>query len=625
VPDDHAKHLTRHLGRLDLFCIAAGAMISSGLFILPGLVYARVGPAAILAYLLAGVFVLPALLAKAELTTAMPKAGGTYFFIDRSMGSAAGTIGGFACWLSLALKSAFALVGIGAFAALLHPDLTIWHIKLIAVVFCVLFIVLNLVSVRLTSRVQNVLVLSLLALLILYILRGSVSVHAQRYTPFLPYGPRTLFAAAGLVFISFGGLTKIASVAEEARRPARDIPYAMILAFCLILLAYGLTVFVTVGLVDGPELADPAMRTPISHAASKILGRFGSAVMAVAGILAFVSTANAGILAASRFPMAMSRDQLLPRTFSRVGRRSNTPYVSILVTGAFMLTVIVLLDLETLVKVASTMQIILFMFVLLACIIMRESRILNYKPAFTSPFYPWLHIAGLICYCFLLYAMGRVSLLATGGFIIAGVLWYKVYSRGKAVRKSALIHIVERVTAKEIAGDSLGGELREVLRQRDRIIEDQFDALVRQCAILDLTEPLRFEDFFALVAERLAASLDVDAKALHKALVAREEESTTEIAPGLAIPHVIVDGEHTFGLLVARCEAGITFTEALVPVYAAFVLVGSRDERNFHLRALSAIAQIVQDPSFHKNWLIAKNVDELRDILLLAERRRQSG
>ena len=118
------KRLTRQLGGIDVFCIASGAMISSGLFILPGLIYAKVGPAVILVYILAGILILPALFAKAELTTAMPKAGGDYFFIERSMGSAAGTIGGFASWFSLSLKSAFSLVGIGVFATLINPNIT---------------------------------------------------------------------------------------------------------------------------------------------------------------------------------------------------------------------------------------------------------------------------------------------------------------------------------------------------------------------------------------------------------------------------------------------------------------------------------------------------------------------
>ena len=75
-------------------------MISSGLFILPGVAFGLTGPSMCLAYLLAGLLTIPALLSKAELATAMPKAGGVYFYIDRSMGPAMGTVGGLAGWFS---------------------------------------------------------------------------------------------------------------------------------------------------------------------------------------------------------------------------------------------------------------------------------------------------------------------------------------------------------------------------------------------------------------------------------------------------------------------------------------------------------------------------------------------
>jgi APA family basic amino acid/polyamine antiporter len=614
------KRLTKQLSGLGVFAVSTGAMISSGLFILPGLVYAKIGPAVIWAYVLAGIIVLPALFAKAELTTAMPKAGGSYFFIERSMGSAAGTIGGFASWFSLALKSAFALVGIGAFVFLINPNLTTVEFKLIAAGCCVFFVLVNLFSVKLTGKIQIVLVMGLIAIILLYLIRGSTMVDVQRYRQHIPVNFHSLFAAAGLVFISFGGITKITSVAEEVENPSRNIPRGMLTAFFVVLVLYGLTVFITTGVLDGNEFAHSL--TPLSTAAAKFLGTFGIIIMAIAAILAFTTTANAGILASSRFLVAMSRDQLLPAFLSRINTRFKTPHFAILITGAFMLIAILALNLENLVKAASTMKILLFIFVVISAIIMRQSRIMNYKPVFVSPLFPWLPIAGIICYGILLFEMGAVSLSLTGGFIILSYLWYRIFTRGKRMRKSALIHIVERATAKDIAGDSLGGELREILKERDNIIEDRFDDLVKSCEILDLEKQLTLEEFFNVVAERLSIRLDIDKETLLNAFVKREEESTTEIRPGIAIPHIIIEGEHRFDLLATRCQSAVPFVESSPPVYAAFILVGTRDERNFHLRALSAIAQIVHDEDFDRDWLSAKSLDELRDILLLSKRRR---
>lgn len=166
--------LKRELGALGVFAVATGAMISSGLFVLPALVFAEVGPGVFLCYLMASLLLLPALLSKAELMTAMPKAGGTYFFIDRSFGPGLGTVGGIAAWASLAFKSAFALLGVGALASFVWP-MSLWQIKAVACGFCVLFAVVNLVGVKHVGRAQVALVAILLGVLIVYSAGASAS------------------------------------------------------------------------------------------------------------------------------------------------------------------------------------------------------------------------------------------------------------------------------------------------------------------------------------------------------------------------------------------------------------------------------------------------------------------
>ena len=99
---EHAR-LKKDLGLFDVFAISTGAMFSSGFFLLPGLAAAQAGPAVVLAYLLASFFILPAMFSMAELSTAMPRAGGAYYFLDRSLGPIMGTVGGLGTWLALVL------------------------------------------------------------------------------------------------------------------------------------------------------------------------------------------------------------------------------------------------------------------------------------------------------------------------------------------------------------------------------------------------------------------------------------------------------------------------------------------------------------------------------------------
>ncbi len=618
-----AEKMSKKLGLLEVFSISTGAMISSGLFVLPAMVYLKAGPSILLAYLFAALLVVPAMLSKAELATAMPKSGGSYFFVHRSLGPLVGTFAGLAAWFSLSLKSAFALVGIGIFLGSLVPILPGYAVKMIAIVFTLLFMVLNILSVKESGRFQVVLVFGLIVILALYIATGIRHVYAHNYSPFAPGGWPALFSVTGMIFVSFGGLTKIASVAEEIKDPIRTIPRGMFGSFLVVSLAYLLSIFVTVGILGAGRFR--ATLVPLSEAASTYAGNAGFLVLSIAAMLAFITTGNAGLLASSRNPLAMAKDNLLPSFFSRVNVRLKTPVVAIVFTSAFMIAMIAAVDLENLVKVASTMKLLLFAFVNISVILMRESRIVSYKPSFRSPLYPFLQIAGTVVYFFLIVEMGTIPLLLTAGFFAASLLWYLLYSRSRNRRESALLHVVERVTNRELRTDSLSEELKEILLERDEIVEDRFDEIIKAAEIIDLEEGTDVQGLFEVLSEALSSKFDARAEDIFELLMAREAESTTVIQPGLAIPHIIIDGKRRFEIVVVRSRKGIDFGPEKAPVTVVFALAGSRDERNFHLQALMAIAQIVQNPEFLTTWKRLRNTTELRSFILLAQRVRKGS
>ncbi len=612
--------LKKELGLLNLFCIASGAMISSGLFILPGLAYAKTGPSVILAYFLASIFVIPAMLSKIELATAMPKAGGTYFFIDRCMGPRMGTIGGFAAWFSLALKSAFALIGIGVFALLLNPGFTEMQMKLIAVAFCVILTIINLVGVKHAGKTQIALVGALLCLLVLYTVVGSFSIQFSRFAPLAPRDFGSFFATVGLVFVSFGGLTKIASVAEEVKNPRRNIPRGMFFAWVFISLLYILVISVTVGVVDSTQLQGSL--TPISLGASTFMGWGGSIMMAVAALIALITTANAGILSASRIPMAMGKDELLPSFFGSVSERG-TPVFSILFTSAFMICVILFLDIESLVKTASTMKILLFLMVTLSVIVMRESKIENYQPSFQSPFYPWVQIAGIIGYGFLIFQMGVVPLLLVGILIVCGLGWYWVYASGKIEREYALLHVVERVTGITSTSYLIEEELREILIERDNICEERFERLIKKCPVIDLKTSLSPDEFTKIVTNSLAERLKTSREELFKLLIEREQKPQAIIHSRVVCLPLTIQGHSKFEVILVRDREGITFSYKSTPIHGAFIIVHTPDEERFWYHSLMWIIASVEKEDFDKKWLNAQNREELRNIILSSWRKRK--
>ena len=624
--------LKRKLGFWDIFCIGAGAMISSGLFILPSHAFQASGPAVVLAYAVASLMMIPAMLSQCELATAMPRSGGTYFFIERSMGALPGMLAGLANWFGLALKSAFAMVGIGAFAQLIWGDAagSEWLIKSIAAGCCLLFVLMNTFSVKLTGRAQIVMVIALLAALAVFVVVGIPNMQQHpNFDNLLDKGFGSVLATAGLVFVSFGGLTKVASVAEEVHNPGKNLPRAMFLAFLVVSVLYVGAVLVIVGTVPAEQIATEhsVNLTPVSTAAGRFMGRGGTILLSVAAILAFVTTGNGGLLAASRTPLAMSRDDLLPRGLGKISQRFGTPFLCVWLTGAFMVAMILLLSISDLVKVASTMMLILFLLVNLSVLIMRGSRIPNYRPRYRSPLFPWVQLIGIAVYAVLIVdltaMLGLLPLITAGTFVLAGTVWYLVYVRPRITRESALVYIVRNAVAREIRRTGLDEELREIVHERDEISLDRFDRIVQQCEIMDVPGPAPVEEVFTEAAGLLAARLNVPPEALLAKLRAREADSSTMIRPGLAIPHIIVEGQGLFDILLVRSQQGIVFDPEQPYVKTAFILVGSADERNYHLRALMAIAEIVQEEGFLDRWLAASGPEHLRDIILLSRRLRE--
>jgi len=590
-------------------------MISSGLFILPGLAHAKAGPAVVLSYLLGGLLAGAGLLSIAELSTAMPKAGGDYFFITRGMGPAVGTVAGTLNWFSLSLKSAFAIVGMAAFARLLMAV----NGTAAGVILAAMFVLINLKGAREAARLQVLVVVALLALMALYVIVGLPKVNVRHFEPFAPSGIRAVFSTAGFVFVSYGGLLKVAGLAEEIHDPGRIIPIALAASLLVVTGFYALMVFVTTGVL-GAEQLDGSL-TPISDAAEVMMGRGGYVLLTFAAMLAFVSTANAGVMAASRYLLALSRDGLLPQPLSRISSRFGSPYVAVLLTGAVII-VSLFMNLDVLVEAASTVLILSFIMSCLSVVVLRESRLQNYRPAFRCPLYPWIQIAGIIGFGFVLVEMGEETIAVSSFMVLISFLIYWFYGRKRSRHESALLHLIQRITARELVSGTLENELKTIIRQRDRIVPDRFDELIEASVVLDLDRPMSAAQFFDLVAEKLSTRLNIRTETLAKRLDQREAQSSTVIAPGLAIPHIVIEGESKFDILLARSIPGILFPQQDRPCHAVFVLVGTIDERNFHLRALAAIAQIVQQEDFEKRWMAARSRQALRDVVLLGQRQR---
>jgi len=424
-----AKELERDLDLPSVVAISIGAMVGSGIFILPALAMKMAGPAVVLAYLLAGLLVLPAAISKAEMATAMPEAGGTYVYIERGMGPLLGSIAGIGTWFSLSFKGALALVGGAPYIALLFDVSP----QLLSLGIATLLIGVNLVGVKQTGRIQILLVGVMLVAMIWFVSGSLGDVNPVRFEGFFEGGLGGLLAATGFVYVSYAGVTKVASVAEEIENPDRNIPLGMLGSLGITTLLYVLVVTVIVGAAPTAELAGSV--TPVADVAEDTLVQWGLLVVVVAAVLALVSTANAGLLSASRYPFAMSRDQLVPAFFKHVSDQFDTPTRAITLTGGLMLLMIAFVPIDDIAKLGSAFKILVFILVNVALVAFRESDLEDYEPAFRDPLYPWTQAFGVVGGLVLLTQMGTVPLVGAVVIISAGLLWYLGYVRVQVRRE----------------------------------------------------------------------------------------------------------------------------------------------------------------------------------------------
>jgi basic amino acid/polyamine antiporter, APA family len=424
------KQLDRSLGLSSAFTLAVGAMLGSGIFVLPGLAAAIAGPWVCVSYLVAGLFVMPALLSKAELATAMPVAGGTYVYVERSMGPWMGTIAGLGTWFSLSAKTAFALVGLGGYLVLFSSvNPVIVSLSILGVM-----VVLNILGATKASLLQAIIVGACIIGLILFSIVGGVQVDPMLQQPALPMGSAGIMGGAAFVFVSYAGVTKICSVAEEIRNPERNIPMAMFLAQGTVMVISALTGWVITGNVPYETLANDV--APMATAARAIGGPKAEIVMAGLAVAALASMCNAGVMATARFPFAMSRDNLLPDFLQGIHKRFGTPVPAILLTGAMLLALVTFLPVVKLAKLASGFKIFVFCVVNLTVIVLRETGTRWYHPTFRSPFYPWTQILGILGGIGLLYSLGLMAVLGVGLAVVVGTAWYFLYVRQRVDRKS---------------------------------------------------------------------------------------------------------------------------------------------------------------------------------------------
>ena len=463
------KKLKRSLTLTSVVAISIGGMLGSGIFVLPGLAAAKTGSSVWLAYLLAAICILPAALSKSELATAMPSSGGTYVYIERAFGPIFGTIAGLGLWLSLLLKSSFALVGFGAYLNIL-VKIDLGFTKYIAVFFLLIILLLNILGVKKVGKVQIIIVSISLITLTLILIFGLQKVNTDLLSPFLTKGNYGLISTIAFVYISYAGVTKVAAIAGEIKNPSKNIPRAMLLSLIIMTAIYVLVTFALTGNIPLDTLKTDIK--PIYSIALLLGGKYIGYIAAIVGVITLISMANSGVLAASRFPFAMAIDKLLPNSMSKIHSKYLTPVVTIITTCIVMALVILFLDVEKIAKLASAFMVMMFILVNACVIVLRETSAQWYNPTYNSPFYPFIQLFGIISGIILLIFLGLIPFLAILVIFILGLLIY--FNFGKNATRTGVLRMYGHRPALYLLYKK-GSRKRKTHKDRRQITETNLD------------------------------------------------------------------------------------------------------------------------------------------------------
>ena len=427
------KKLQRTLSLPGAIAVSVGGMLS-GIFVLPGLAVGITGSSVWLAFLVAALCILPAVLSKSELATAMPKSGGTYVYIERAFGPLFGTIAGIGLWLSLLLKSAFSLVGLSAYLYVLI-EIDASSTKGIALFALLVILLLNVFGVKKVEKTQLIIVSISVLSLIGIVFFGTSSFDSNLLEPVFVDGSSGFITGVAFLYISYAGVTKIAAVAGEIKNPEKNLPRTMIFSLFLITTIYVLVALVLVGNVEASVLSTDIK--PIYTLFQSIGGNTLGYVAGAVGVITLLSMANSGVLASSRFPFAMGKDRLMPGFLGSVSSRFMTPVSAIITTSTLIALAILFLDVVKIAKLASAFKVLMFIFNELSVIVLRETNAQWYNPSFRSPLYPYVQLFGIFSGIVLLAYLGIMPLISVFGVFVLGFVIFMIY--GSKTDRSGVI------------------------------------------------------------------------------------------------------------------------------------------------------------------------------------------
>ncbi|KGL38260.1 amino acid permease [Listeria newyorkensis] len=434
-------HLKKTLGAMDLIFLGVGAIVGTGIFILPGTIAALYsGPAIVLSFVIAAVVCALAALCYSEFASSVPVAGSAYTYGYVIFGEFIAWLLGWALLLEYGLAVASVASGWSSyFKTLLSgfnlhiPDAisgafnpaagTYVNIPAIAIVAIIAYLLTR--GIRESTRVNAFMVILKISVILLFILVGVFYVKPDNWEPFMPFGFSGVLNGAALVFFAYLGFDAVSSAAEEVKNPQKNMPIGIIGSLLVCTVLYIAVSIVLTGIVSYQDLN---VADPVAFALQVINQNWIAGIVSLGAVVGMITVILVMLYGGTRLIYAMGRDGLLPKSMAEIDAKTNTPIKSTWTYAIVIMFFAGFVPLNRLAELVNMGTLFAFMMVSIGIIFLRRNKSIA-TGGFKTPLYPVLPIVSFLMCLFLITRLSVETWIACGVWFLLGLVLYFTFGR----------------------------------------------------------------------------------------------------------------------------------------------------------------------------------------------------
>jgi len=433
--------LKKALRAWDLIAIGIGCIIGVGIFVLPGVQAAHhAGPGIILSFAIAALACACSALCYAELAAMIPVSGSAYTYGYATLGELPGWIIGWDLILEYMVAAVLVSTGWSAyFVNLLNNlgfhlspkwvaspwDKTPGTFNLPAALIVFLLTALLIRGVKESSRTNMIIVIIKIIVILFFIVMAAPHVNPENWKPFMPFGFKGVMTSAAIVFLAFVGFDAVSTVAEETVNPQKDMPIGIMGSLIVATVLYMAVSAIMTGVVYYTKLG---VADPVALVLNELNKPWASMIISIGALAGITSVLLVLLMGQPRIFFSMSRDGLLPETFSRVHPKFKTPVTTTLVTGGIVALAAGLTPINVSSELVSIGTLFAFIIVCSGVILLRYKRP-DYRRPFKVPMFPYLPAIGALLCAYLMISLPLVTWLRFAIWLVIGLMIFFLYGR----------------------------------------------------------------------------------------------------------------------------------------------------------------------------------------------------